>query len=79
MPCCDKPRAKGHLNGDECGCFDCTGGVKDFFYVRAKANQCPQCQNYKDEIDRAIYHTNNHVWPGFAGEPGGGDYGGSDF
>lgn len=32
-----------------------------------------------DFIDLAIYHNNNHVWPGFAGEPDGGNYGGSDF
>jgi hypothetical protein len=32
-----------------------------------------------DIIDKWIYHDNNHVWPGFAGEPDGGNYGGSDF
>lgn len=46
---------------------------------------CEKCEEadrqgwYKDEIDRMIWHDNGHVWPGFAGEPDGGNYGGSDF
>jgi len=33
----------------------------------------------RDIIDMKIWHDNGHVWPGFAGEPDGGNYGGSDF
>jgi hypothetical protein len=42
---------------------------------------CSKCEEMKgfDIIDKWIYHDNNHVWPGFAGEPDGGNYGGSDF
>lgn len=48
-------------------------------------DQCKQCQERKlsvsahDAIDLMIWHHNGHVWPGFAGEPTGVDYGGSDF
>ena len=41
---------------------------------------CERCKPFKyDPIKRAIYHGNGHVWPGYAGEPNDGDYGGSDF
>lgn len=46
--------------------------------------KCEKCEEAKkqggwDEIDLRIWHNNGHVWPGFAGEPDGGNYGGSDF
>ena len=45
--------------------------------------KCPECDKRAakswDWIDRKIFHDNGHVWPGFAGEPDGGNYGGSDF
>lgn len=40
---------------------------------------CEQCKDKIDITDRLIFHNNNHVWPGFAGEPDSGNYGGSDF
>ena len=43
------------------------------------ALSCEKCKGYADITDKLIYHSNNHVWPGFAGEPGGTDFGGSDF
>lgn len=48
------------------------------------SQKCSHCKEAAkrggwDEIDLAIWHANGHVWPGFAGEPGPGFYGGSDF
>ncbi len=40
---------------------------------------CDQCKEIKDTVDKLIYHNNNHAWPGYAGEPGGTNFGGSDF
>ena len=45
---------------------------------------CPKCKDLEKRggwswIDLGIMHDNGHVWPGFAGEPDGGNYGGSDF
>ena len=41
---------------------------------------CSRCITFSnDTIDRMIYHKNYHIWPGFAGEPDGGSFGGSDF
>ena len=48
-------------------------------------NACDKCRGEFstrrgwDYIDLCIWHDNGHVWPGFAGEPDGGNYGGSDF
>ena len=46
--------------------------------------KCKECKDLHarggwDLIDLKIMHDNGHVWPGFAGEPGPGFYGGSDF
>ena len=44
--------------------------------------QCQKCAKATegwDWIDKKIYHDNGHVWPGFAGEPTGDNFGGSDF
>ena len=41
--------------------------------------RCATLGSSWDAIDRKIFHDNNHVWPGFAGEPTGDDFGGSDF
>ena len=47
--------------------------------------KCPICEaeirrgEVWTHIDMRIWHDNGHVWPGFAGEPDGGNYGGSDF
>lgn len=43
------------------------------------AENCAKCGIYEDLTDKLIYHQNNHVWPGFSGEPTGVDFGGSDF
>lgn len=47
---------------------------------------CERCEKEKrfiggawDPINEKIWHDNGHVWPGFAGEPTGDDFGGSDF
>lgn len=48
------------------------------------AIRCDVCAEHyargkRDAVDLKILHDNGHVWPGFAGEPDGGNYGGSDF
>lgn len=40
---------------------------------------CEACKTHTDVVDRLIFHNNGHVWPGYAGEPTGVNYGGSDF
>lgn len=78
---------------DDCGC-SChrVPGVKhvmpccdkpqasDAFYrIYDDCEKCDTFTSKENWIDRKIYHDNNHVWPGFAGEPDSGNYGGSDF
>lgn len=53
-----------------------------FDHTPPKCEKCEKARSngwHYDEIDRIIWHNNNHVWPGYAGEPDGGNYGGSDF
>lgn len=39
---------------------------------------CPLCEG-REYIDARIFHENGHVWPGYAGEPDDGYFGGGDF
>ena len=46
-----------------------------------KCEKCKELMKHGgwDSIDLKIMHDNGHVWPGFAGEPDSGSYGGSDY
>lgn len=53
---------------------------------RASTISCVKCLALKrgepaawSDTNLKIYHENDHTWPGFAGEPDGGENGGSDF
>lgn len=66
-----------------CDCCECKG-VKCFVDHPGHSHKnnpetCKRCPKDWDWVDRQIFHDNGHVWPGFAGEPDGGNYGGSDF
>lgn len=64
----------------ECHCCECQGIMCFMDHPgHAHNGSCKQCPREWDWIDRKIYHDNGHVWPGFAGEPDGNDFGGSDF
>lgn len=58
--------------------------VETFWRNKPKVLSCPTCDDFKQrggwsDVDLLILHKNGHVWPGFAGEPDGGNFGGSDF
>ena len=57
--------------------------VKEYRMNTTGLEDCPKCKELETRgwgwIDRGIMHKNGHVWPGYAGEPDGGDYGGGDF
>lgn len=51
---------------------------------KKESKSCLKCEELRkrggwDTIDLLIYHNNGHVWPGYAGEPGPINFGGSDF